>query len=298
MSEPGSGKRIAGFVTIGCGGLMLLIALGVTLFCAFHVFIDPHGAISDDEALPGLIGGLACFFFDFVPIIVGIFLARKKAAAAAGPGVVATPAGPGAPPMGAAPVGTPGVTASPAVKKPFPTQYISGCLTASLLIFVLGGVGVALYFFDAASGHERIAQYDEEEIRDNTARGEYVSPFLDPDRWRRRASEDRTYAYSGLGCSGFSILLMIGGIIASVSLAKKNRAKYQRALAAQGAQPPAGGGYGAPPPAGGGYGAPPPAGGGYGAPPPAGGGFGAPPPAGGGYGAPPPAGGGYGAPPH
>jgi hypothetical protein len=287
MSEPGSGKRIAGFVTIGCGGLMLLIALGVTLFCAYHVLIDPHGAISDDEALPGLIGGLACFFFDFVPIIVGIFLARKKAAAAAGPGVVATPAGPGAPPMGAAPVGTPGVTASPAVKKPFPTQWISGCLSASLLIFVLAGAGVAIYFFMESGRHERLAVYDQERIDEQRARGEIPDGFYDPNLWRSRASEDRTYAYSGLGCSGFSILLMIGGIIASVSLAKKNRAKYQRALAAQGAQPPAGGGFGAPPPAGGGFGAPPPAGGGFGAPPPAGGGFGAPPPAGGGFGAPP-----------
>lgn len=174
------------------------------------------------------------------------------------------------------------------MKKPFPAQYLTGCLSLCIMIFVLGGTGIALYFFSEASSHDRSA----ERYREREARGER-SRYLDSDYYQRRADEDRTYAYSGLGCAGFSLLLMILGIAGSVMIAKKNKKKYEAALAAQGTGgPPAGGPApaapsGGPPVAGSspGFGGAPPGGGmppgGGGTPPPGSGPpFGGPPPGG------------------
>lgn len=59
---------------IGCGGLLFFVSILVALFGAFHVFFDPRGAISADEALPALLGGACCSFPAFVLIVAGIFL--------------------------------------------------------------------------------------------------------------------------------------------------------------------------------------------------------------------------------
>ena len=73
-------KKIS-FPLIGCGGLLLLSSIMTFLFCAFHVFIDPGGAISDDEALPAMLGGGCCGMSSLLIVGVGIFLfvrSRKR----------------------------------------------------------------------------------------------------------------------------------------------------------------------------------------------------------------------------
>ena len=75
-----------GYITAGCGCLLTLMAMAVGAFGAFHVFIDPRGKISADEAAPALGGGLCCGVLSLLIFAVGIFLAmqaKKKAAAAA-----------------------------------------------------------------------------------------------------------------------------------------------------------------------------------------------------------------------
>ena len=46
-------KKIA-FPLIGCGAIFVLISILAFFFGAFHVFLDPRGAISADEALPAM----------------------------------------------------------------------------------------------------------------------------------------------------------------------------------------------------------------------------------------------------
>ena len=66
-------KKIS-FPLIGCGGFLVLLSILTFLFGAFHVFLDPGGAISDDEAIPAMVGGGCCGMSSFVIVIVGVFL--------------------------------------------------------------------------------------------------------------------------------------------------------------------------------------------------------------------------------
>jgi hypothetical protein len=60
---------------LGCGSILLAVSLLGTAFCAFHVFLDPEGAISGREAEPGLIiGGI----FVVISIILVAIGASKK----------------------------------------------------------------------------------------------------------------------------------------------------------------------------------------------------------------------------
>jgi hypothetical protein len=203
--------------------------IGVTLFSAYHVLIDPRGAISDDEALPFMISGGVCSFFSILIVVLGIFLARKPPAMAGGQ--------PGAQGQGGMmPAGGPRGMAPP---KPFPTHFLSGCASVFILLFTLGGIGWAIYEFDEASQSDRFA--NEDEIRERSGDRNYG---LGSSFWRRRADEHRTNAYIGLGCGGFAFLVFALGIIGSVVLAKKNKQKAQ-AMAANftGGGPPQGGGF-------------------------------------------------------
>ncbi len=72
-----------GWIATGCGAFLALVTGAVGLFGAFHVFLDPRGAISADEAMPALIGGGCCSCSSVVIAAVGIFLVvRAKSAAA------------------------------------------------------------------------------------------------------------------------------------------------------------------------------------------------------------------------
>jgi len=78
-----------GYLVAGCGCLLTLTALAVAAFGAFHVFIDPRGAISADEAAPALGSGVCCALGSVLIFGVGLFVAmqaKKKAAAQAADG--------------------------------------------------------------------------------------------------------------------------------------------------------------------------------------------------------------------
>jgi len=50
----------------------------MTLFSAFHVFIDPRGAISANEALPFMIAGFVLSFFLLVGLVASAVFYRMK----------------------------------------------------------------------------------------------------------------------------------------------------------------------------------------------------------------------------
>lgn len=55
--------------------------MAVGLFGAFHVFLDPRGKISADEAMPALIGGGCCSFTSLAIVVVGAVLALRAKSA-------------------------------------------------------------------------------------------------------------------------------------------------------------------------------------------------------------------------
>ena len=70
-------QKTGGIVLAGCGGLLVLSALLVAAFFAFHVFVDPRGAISDDEALPGMLAGCCCSMSSLLILGLGVFFAVR-----------------------------------------------------------------------------------------------------------------------------------------------------------------------------------------------------------------------------
>ncbi len=96
-----------GYGVSACGCLLTLVAAAVGAFGAFHVFLDPRGKISADEAAPALAGGLCCGFMSLLIAGVGVFLAmqakKKSAAEAAAPEEGQAPPAGGAPEAGAPP---------------------------------------------------------------------------------------------------------------------------------------------------------------------------------------------------
>ena len=105
-----SSNPTVGYGISACGCLLTLTAAAVGAFGAFHVFLDPRGAISADEAAPALGGGVCCGLLSLLIVVGGVFLAmqaKKKAAAeAAGDEPGAAPK-PGAPPPAAPQPGQP-----------------------------------------------------------------------------------------------------------------------------------------------------------------------------------------------
>ncbi len=74
-----------GYSLGGCGCLLALVCVLVGLFGAFHVVLDPRGAISDEEAMPALIGGVCCTLPSLVIFGAGVFLAMRARKAAEAP---------------------------------------------------------------------------------------------------------------------------------------------------------------------------------------------------------------------
>ena len=70
-------QKTGGMVAAGCGGLLLLSSLMMAAFFAFHVFVDPRGAISDDEAAPGMLAGCCCSMSSLMILAVGVFFAVR-----------------------------------------------------------------------------------------------------------------------------------------------------------------------------------------------------------------------------
>ena len=80
------GKDKIGWGMTGCGALTAMVFFMSVLFWGFNVFIEPGGAISADEAMPGMLGSCCCVLISLGLAAAGLFLAMKakKDAAAAG----------------------------------------------------------------------------------------------------------------------------------------------------------------------------------------------------------------------
>lgn len=70
---------------LGCGGVLLVASFLMTAFCAFHVFVDPKGAISKREAEPFFVIGLILCVVSAVVVAIGSSM-KKPAQPAAPPG--------------------------------------------------------------------------------------------------------------------------------------------------------------------------------------------------------------------
>lgn len=246
MSES---KGWAGKGMLGCGALLLLACTASCLFWGFHVFLDPRGAISDDEAMPGMLGSMFCTMVSVALAVVGAFLTfRKSSAPTAGPqgsGPDSTPfRNPSAPETGAPGSGAP-------VKKPFPTHLVVGCGSLIVLVFSCMAFGGAGYFYDRAESAERFEQWAyDDQARYGTSYG------LGPAYWQRQAEERQQFMMGSLCCGGFFLLMFFGLVGAAVMMFRRNSAKAAE-LAAEAADAatvpdpgPSPGGFTPPPPSG------------------------------------------------
>lgn len=71
------GKDKLGWGAAGCGLLLALMCFAGFLFWAYNTWIEPTGAISADEAFPGVVGSCCCGFISVLITIGGVVLAVK-----------------------------------------------------------------------------------------------------------------------------------------------------------------------------------------------------------------------------
>ncbi len=194
MNGSGTGPRVA----IGCGGLLLFLAFCVSAFGAFHVFLDRGGAISGDEAMPALLGGVLCMLVDVVIVGIGIvMLVRGRSNGAPAPMVASMPSAPVAP---AAPAG-------------FPWHLVGGCGTLFFTATLCLSLGLAGYSYAEMQRWERNRD-------DSLAQGEDVSLItMEEERMSQRGEQ-----VAGFGCCctlSFVLALAAGG--ATVRLVRRRR---------------------------------------------------------------------------
>ncbi len=73
----GGGSKVFGCMG-GCGAALVLVCGLIMMFCAYHVFLDPRGAISKSEAMPGMLGGLLGMVVFAAVAGAGFFMKQKK----------------------------------------------------------------------------------------------------------------------------------------------------------------------------------------------------------------------------
>ena len=73
----GGGGKLFGCIG-GCGAALALVAALGMMFCAYHVFLDPGGAISKSEATLGLLLCLLGFVVFGAVAGAGFFMKQKK----------------------------------------------------------------------------------------------------------------------------------------------------------------------------------------------------------------------------
>lgn len=198
-------SNMGGKIAAGCGSLLLTAAFLVTLFGAFHVFLDPGGGISDDEAMPALIGGVLCMMFSMLVVTVGGVLALRSASTGAGASMQ------GGPMQGAPMQGAPMQGAAPGAG--FPWHFVSGCGSLFFVLTMCLSMGAAAYTYDDLQTWQRRR---DEDVRS----GEMgIIIMLDESAIRRR--EQRL---GGAGCCCFSsFLLMAGGVGGTIALIRRRR---------------------------------------------------------------------------
>ena len=193
--NPSMGGKIAA----GCGSLLLTAAFLMTLFGAFHVFLDPGGGISDDEAMPALIGGVLCMMFSMLVVTVGGVLALRSAQPSAGPAMQGAPMQ-----MGGAAPGAAG----------FPWHFVSGCGSLFFVLTMCLSMGGAAYTYDDLQTWQR--------RRDEDIRSGEMDIIVMIDESAIRSREQRL-GMSGCCCFS-SFLLMAGGAGATIALIRRRRA--------------------------------------------------------------------------
>jgi hypothetical protein len=70
-------QKTGGMIGAGCGALLLFASFAMAMFFAFHVFVDPRGAISADEAAPGMLAGCCCSMMSLLILGAGVFAAVR-----------------------------------------------------------------------------------------------------------------------------------------------------------------------------------------------------------------------------
>ena len=235
MSESNTAS-VGGKVTLGCGALALLASVGVCLFGAFHVFLDPHGHISADEAAPALVFGVFCSLVSVVLAAVGAFFAFKK----------------------------PSPSAAPGSSSPFPVHFLSGCGSLLAIVLSCSAFGAAFY------GFSRVDYYEDRASEEGRRQAEpgYDSWGLGPYYYERQADDARSMAYGSICCGGTLLALFIAGLLGFVVLRRRHAAKLAEASRSASDQEPESPGEEPPPSSPGGFGSPPQG------PPPPGGAFG------------------------
>jgi hypothetical protein len=187
----------AGKGLLGCGGLLLLLSGLAVLFFGFHVFLDPRGNISDDEALPGLIGGVLCGFVNVALIVAGVVMMRSRASTEG-----AVPSVGGTAPSGG-----------------IPYHYATGCGSLIFLCLTCLPLGLAYDFYDSMEyAHSRAIEVGFEESYGRETYG------LDSYYYERREQEHQQNMGLSCCCASFVFLLGLGGIGGTVVLARRRAA--------------------------------------------------------------------------
>jgi hypothetical protein len=77
--------KTGGWVAVGCGVLLLFLSFLVIAFFGYHAFADVGGAISGDEAMPGVAAGCCCAFSSLLIALGGVVAAVRAGRAAGQP---------------------------------------------------------------------------------------------------------------------------------------------------------------------------------------------------------------------
>lgn len=191
----GAGPKVA----VGCGTLLLILAFAVAAFGAFHVFVDPHGAISADEAMPALLGGVLCMFVDFLIVAVGGALWMRGGSSG------------GAPQMGQG-TGMPGAPGTQ--QQGFPWHFVSGCGTLFFLMTLCLSLSGAGYAYSEMERWERMRSSD-------IAMGEDPLLIMIDDGAIR---DNEQQAGGGACCCALSFVLALGCAGGTFALVRRRRA--------------------------------------------------------------------------
>ena len=79
------GKDKIGWGAAGCGFVLFFLCSVSFLFWGFNTWIEPGGAISADEAFPGVLGSCCCGFIALAITAGGAIFALKMKKDAAAP---------------------------------------------------------------------------------------------------------------------------------------------------------------------------------------------------------------------
>lgn len=199
MNGGGAGPKVA----VGCGSILLFLAFCVSAFGAFHVFVDPHGHVSADEAMPALLGGVLCMFVDFVIVAVGIGLWIRGNQSA----------GAGGMPQGGMPQGG-SMPGAPGAQQGVPWHLVSGCgslfFTATLCLS-LSGAGYA---------YSEVQRWESMRASD-IAMGEDPLLIMIDDH---AVEENTEYAGAGACCCTLSFVLALASAGGTFALIRRRRA--------------------------------------------------------------------------